>query len=806
MEQRRLALQDSASGAPLEQVVVFETNGTVQAFMDAVQSVPDFTWLSDEMQERDQDADFKIAKKPEKALSARLYMVMTNQEAIGQLLSVWNAWKSGLRGKKAPEALRVWRPVFACLRDVRRWGIRDRIEETGIREDWNEAIAMGASAMPVELELWHRGNAAARASAEARVAAIVAAAGGKVLDRASISEIAYHAVLAELPRAEVDRILENQDVEIVAADDLRLFRPTPQMFPLVGTSESEDGPPHAEEPNGLEEPTVALLDGLPIENHAYLAGRLIVDDPDDFGATYPIPERRHGTAMASLILHGDLSSAGSPLSRRLYVRPILRPRDQQERPEMAPRARLWIDLIHRAVLRIVEGVDGQAPVAPGVRIVNLSIGDSYQPFLHAVSPLARLLDWLAWKYRLLFVVSAGNHGHSIELEAGGGGFPDQAAVIKGLHDDHRNRRILAPAEAINVLTVGGSHEDEVAAFQSPSPDQRALLASDGLPSPTSALGRGFRKAVKPDVLAPSGRAIFTRRPDSSDGVARFDLALGPKLPGQKVAAPATMPGVLTGLRFSQGTSNAAALTTRAGAQVLESLTDLLAGPAVTTLAGVPPAVITKALLVHTASWDQGAFSLVRQALRTPETATLIRDLSTAFLGYGRVQPDRAVSCTEQRATLIGGGFIRPNEQWDYTVPLPSVLHAQTCWRRLVVTLAWFTPIHPTRREYRSFALRVGIPSENMLRAARVDADGKATTRGTVQHEVLYEGSEAMDVASGAALTLPVTCFEDATSLQALPSEGIPYAIAVTIEVAPETGLSIYEEVRSRVRPGVRIEP
>ena len=217
-------------------------------------------------------------------------------------------------------------------------------------------------------------------------------------------------------------------------------------------------------------------------------------------------------------------------------------------------------------------------------------------------------------------------------------------------------------------------------------------------------------------------------------------------------------------------------------------------------------MITKALLVHTASWDQGAFSLVREALRTPANATLIRDLSTGFLGYGRVQPDRAVSCTEQRATLIGGGFIRPNEQWDCTVPLPSVLHAQTCWRRLVVTLAWFTPIHPTRREYRSFALRVGIPSRNMLRAARVDADGKATTRGTVQHEVLYEGSEAMDVASEAALTLPVTCFEDATSLQALPSEGIPYAIAVTIEVAPETGLSIYEEVRSRVRPEVRIEP
>lgn len=156
--------------------------------------------------------------------------------------------------------------------------------------------------------------------------------------------------------------------------------------------------------------------------------------------------------------------------------------------------------------------------------------------------------------------------------------------------------------------------------------------------------------------------------------------------------------------------------------------------------------------------------------------------------------------------MVGGGFIRPNEQWDHSVPLPAVLHAQTCWRRLVVTLAWFTPTHPSRREYRSFALRVGIPRENLLRAVGIDADGKATTRGTVQHEVLYEGSEAMDIGSGAALTLPVTCFDDATSLEVLPPEGIPYAIAVTVEVAPETGLAIYEEIRARVQPPVLIQP
>jgi hypothetical protein len=215
--------------------------------------------------------------------------------------------------------------------------------------------------------------------------------------------------------------------------------------------------------------------------------------------------------------------------------------------------------------------------------------------------------------------------------------------------------------------------------------------------------------------------------------------------------------------------------------------------------------VAKALLVHTAAWDTPALAALKAALRTPENASSFRDLSAAFLGYGRIRPDRAVACTEQRATLIGGGFIRPNEQWNHTIPLPAALHAQSCWRRLIVTLAWLTPVNPQRREYRSMALRVGVPRENVLRANGVDVDGKAVTRGTVQHEVLLGDVGAMNLGPTESLVLPVTCFEEAPLLAALPGEGVPYALAVTIEVAPETGLSIYEEVRARVQPAVQIE-
>src|SRR6185312_12682276 len=73
------------------------------------------------------------------------------------------------------------------------------------------------------------------------------------------------------------------------------------------------------------QPVAALLDGLPIQNHVRLAGRLDVDDPEGLDAVYPVARREHGTEMASLIIHGDLNANESPLPRRLYVRPVMRP-------------------------------------------------------------------------------------------------------------------------------------------------------------------------------------------------------------------------------------------------------------------------------------------------------------------------------------------------------------------------------------------------------------------------------------------------------------------------------------------------
>src|SRR5207249_2248986 len=88
----------------------------------------------------------------------------------------------------------------------------------------------------------------------------------------------------------------------------------------------------------------------------------------------------HGTAMASFITRGELVESGDPLTRPIYARPILANDPSGRGLESIPRDVLPVDLLHRAVRRLFEGEGGEAPVAPSVRIINLSVGDRLQTF------------------------------------------------------------------------------------------------------------------------------------------------------------------------------------------------------------------------------------------------------------------------------------------------------------------------------------------------------------------------------------------------------------------------------------------
>src|ERR1700734_2664824 len=83
------------------------------------------------------------------------------------------------------------------------------------------------------------------------------------------------------------------------------------------------------------------------------------------------------------------------------------------RSESVPEDLLFVDLLHRSIVRVLEN---RAVDDDRIFIVNLSVADRSRVFARNLSPCARLLDWLAWKYQVLFLVAAGNQSDDIHLE------------------------------------------------------------------------------------------------------------------------------------------------------------------------------------------------------------------------------------------------------------------------------------------------------------------------------------------------------------------------------------------------------
>lgn len=760
------------------------------------------------------DISVAIEQAKKKKLTGRLFVSMGNEAGMRQLLSLWEQWKNN---QTLPTGKTKWRDVFNQTVQIRRWGIEETLNETGMLDRWRDLLdpINPRQLIHCQIELFYRKSAERRAQGERNVAILLEAAGGRALGGfIDMPEIAFHAVKAELPAVRIRQLLSDldsedhdTDIQLFKFHGIMYFRPTGQS---LAVTESGDGI-ETEIPEGEVDlpPIAAILDGVPNMQHQALKGRLLLDDPDNLAAQYQPGERKHGTAMASLVVHGEMVDGQSdPLQRLVYVIPIMQPdpqSDPRNRSEHIPDEIFFEDRIARAVRRMFEG-EGTAPAqAPGVCVINLSIGDPARPFIHTPSPWARLLDWLSWKYRVLFCVSAGNCPDSIDIGLSVPAFQALTEVqqvehvLKCIQAQLSERRILSPAESINAISVGATHSDGSGNYHQ---GQRTdLLPNGSLFSPVARLGHGFRRSVKPEILFPGGRQLY-RKP-MLDSQTLYHMDGGLNAPGQKVAWDSSAAGDLSQTVHTRGTSNATALATRSAARIYEVL-DTLRTEHEENIPQELISVLIKALLVHGAKQNDDACNAITAALKTPENSRKIKEVMARYLGYGSVEIERVLACTEQRGTVLGCGEIRENEIHEYRLPLPPGLSGSQTWRRMVVTLAWFTPVNPDHRNFREAKLEIS-PADGWrdvpLKLARQDADHHQVLRGTVQHEVVEGHSQIAAYQDGASILLHVACKKDAT---AHLDYAIPYGLAVTLEVGEGIQIPIYEQLRTRLQSKVAI--
>lgn len=807
-----VSLRDDPVGIAPERAIVFEVAGSIGDFSAAVDKIGGLDFLLDEELLLEPDEDFGVAetrkgKEPgirdDKLIAGRLYMAMPDVQALRHLLSLWRRYQDG---ESAPRGFKPWFDVFDHLHDLRAWGPRDRVPDETIAYLEEELAAADTDALVrVEVELWYTGTAAKRAAGKASFLRAVETAGGTIIDQSEIEAIGYIGFLLDLPAAEVRRLIDRDEVNIAVCDDVMMVRPQSTIEFPVEVEPLDDALPVSAEPVEPVSPIAAIFDAMPVQNHDLLNGRLLLDDPDDYDAMSVVAERRHGTEMASLVLHGDRNRGEEPLSRPVYFRPVMyAPGSNQD--EQPVRDRLLLDVIYRAVLRMKAGDNEGDPTAPDVFIVNLSLGDRNRPFSGPMSPWGRLLDYLADRFGLLFLVSAGNvktplsvpeFSGLIDFEAA---TPEEreAAIMRALADQQATRTLLSPAEALNVITVGAWHEDDAPAVN--GSNTFAPFASAPGPNISSALGLGHRKVVKPDIFMPGGRELV--RVVGSGSAVSLGMVNPGRLYGLRCAVPAA--GGDTGKEgLSAGTSAATALTTRAAHQIFDALSDPDNGNLLDDVDPAFYAVIVKALLVHRAKW--GPLGELFEQTWSPQGGggayAVRRDLIARLLGYGRPATDEAMVCASNRATMIGFGEIPADENAAlYRIPLPPSLASVKEPRALTISLAWFSPVNIRHQAYRRAKLEVKPEKEHdrfgVKRVAGQPSD-KAIPRGSLFH-VRFEGERAVAFVDGNTLALRVFCREQGGALD----QSIRYGLAVTVEAGQ--AVPVYNEIRQAL--GIRPRP
>jgi len=824
LSQKSLSLQQNISGTVPEMVLVLEIAGTINNFFNAVKKTAGMEFLAEFESEIDHDDLFyqtdEKEKKLEKRLPAQLFLVMTNQKALKELKKYWDKYQKDGEYKHGTTK---FRDLFKQLKDIRPYSIEDRLRDTGFKDYIIEQKKYSNENVKFEVEVFFREDYRRRQQALQEIKALLIKNKGKIVQgsETAISEIRYHAFIAEAPIEIFDDLSNNSNVTFLQCEQVIYLRPVGQIvadIPKIDKELADFKIKDVPLPKG--EPVVAILDGLPLANHSYLKGRLTIDDPDNYNADYQAEERIHGTMMSSLIIHGELDDlTNQPLRNPVYVRPIMKPDEQntftKSRREIVPRGKLPIDIIHRAVKRMFEGEGDTSPVAAKVKIINLSVCDPVRPFHINISTWAKLLDWLSYKYQVLFIVSAGNYSEDITLKIDEIKFKalseneKQKLIVESIVKTNPFRKILTPSESINSLTTGSSAFDK-SSLPAHIGREGLLIYDHSLLTPYSRIGFGYKKSIKPDILMPGGRLPYKINiSKTKNGSTQLTPQISGHPPGHRVAYPG-LSGQLNKTIHSHGTSNSTALTTRLGAQLYDLLVDI--NKEIREELRIDEsyfAVLIKALIVHGAHWGNSK-TILNDILKTIDQikATVRRNHITSYLGYGVVNPERILYCTEQRITLLGYGELEKENAHVYSLPLPYSLSKEKYWKRLTVTLAWISPLNMTSNKYRKSQLYFDSHSpstltkqiEIPLNLERTNVGYEISKKGTVQHDIL-EGEEADTFLENDVLKIKINCKEDAAGLK---KEKTKYGLAVTLEVNENIQIPIYEEILQQIKQKIKI--
>ncbi|MDP8831524.1 S8 family peptidase, partial [Serratia marcescens] len=516
-----------------------------------------------------------------------------------------------------------------------------------------------------------------------------------------------------------------------------------------------------------------LLRSAIAESASFIAGE---DEYDSCG---------HGTAVAGIALYGDLEACDASNfwqpSLWLFNGKVLNAAGEFDTTTIET-------TLTQAVEHFVE---------LGCRIFNLSLGNANAPYdgKH-IRGIAYVLDTLARRYDILFVVSAGNFN----------GNDDPPVPQNSWRDEypdyliHNTSVIIDPAPALNVLTVG-SYARHNATFNAQiRPDEISHLspAAEYQPSPFTRHGPSVKGAFKPEVVAHGGNFAASMRRD-----------------GGQWKAHARGLGVLSchhqfqGSTFfseQSGTSFSAPYITYLAGRLLNEYPDMSAN-------------MLRAMLVNHAtltSQMKDTFSEQVGNDYRSSASTRNRDVVRDVVGYGLVDEDSLYRSSEEVVVMRCEEQIADDAHQFFELPLPaSFLRRQRATRELHITLAYTPAVRTTRLDYTatqiSYRLVKGTSLQNVQRYFNHNTQVDTTTRNddstsnrdiTAQqrdHGTVQSSSWTFKQRSPDEKWFVVVTRNDREWGTPLNSALESYALVITATDRENAEANLYSEIQVRIR-------
>lgn len=812
-EDAAVELRRDPFGIAPERALVFVTAVSISDFARAARLVNLEIISEIELEDDYQFPDDRFDEF-QSSTSPTLYATMPTQDALDQILRLWRKFQAN---ESAEHGYTPWFNLFKMLVELRTWGHEDRLSADNRTELENRLPSDDHEEVRLELEYWPTQNQDKLSQWKRETEEKVLALRGRIIDRSAIQEehFNYNAILVGLAAGTVRNLIDNPSAPkgLATLDGLQFILPQTIAQSLPSHSNLNNSGRGNLDDFDPESPYRALLfDSTPIAGHQIINGGVAIEDVHNLVDRSIVDTRRHATEMASLILRGDLDTDGHPVrDSRILAIPLL---IDAEFGAISPDDRLFVDLVHTALQRALLGNE---PLAPEAFVVNFSIGVRGSNFAGRISSLARLLDWWSSKEGVLFVVSAGNIHHDLEIpditsiEFEGLSLPERQSLVRKAQRKQRyDRTLLSPSEALNALTVGAAsldlnpHRKNVAS-------NTVEIHSDGDPQPaiSSATGLGPFRTIKPDLISIGGYHEVRA------------LQVGKKLQLRTVS-----PSVRSGLTVatakshlgdsteskSRGTSCAAALVTRSLLNAAAALTEEGGPYEGLELSCMELALLTRALAINASRWPDAAIDMYVAEQSAPgmrgRHSVAAEDVARYF-GYGYLDTELMSEAPLHGVTLVGLGQIRKDEGMIFDMPLPPSLSGDSVHRTMLVTISWFSPIEPARAKYRLVALEAIAADDNEYEDEDKDRNWRLAMkgeppfenlikRGTVwSRRLIHDRVSTPKFDDGAMLPIRVQC-RDATGGGLSPDLNIPFAIAVTLQVSDTATYDVREQIRDQL--------